>query len=778
VSYGMATPYLPVTELLRRYFRIEARDDPATARRRVMEGLLRLDTALEPDRPALLALLDLGADDPAWQALDPPHRRRQTLDAVKRLLLRQSREQPLLLVFEDLHWCDSETQALLDSLVESLPTAQILLLVNYRPEYEHRWSHKTYYAQLRLDPLQAESAEELLQVLLGADVALEPLRQRLIAQTEGNPLFLEESVRTLVETGVLLGERGAYRLARAPSQIEVPATVQAILAARIDRLAPDDKRLLQAAAVIGKDVPFRVLAAVSDLAEGLLTDGLVHLQAAEFLYEASLFPEREYTFKHALTHDVSYRGLLQARRRALHARIVEAIEQLHPDRLEEQVERLAHHALGGEIWEKALAYCRQAGLRALGRSVHREAAAAFERALLALQQLPATRDRLEEAIDIRLDFPRTLIPLGEISRLLERLGEAEAIARDLEDRPRLGRVAAFQTGSFWWVGEHARAIEAGRRAVALAESLGDTAIWVVGSYYLAMAHIATGEHRQGAAILQQTTARLTGPLVRERFGGAGYPATMTRAWLAWSLAELGEFAEAMASAQQAVQIAEQLNHPYSLTHACLELGGVYVRQGAPQQAIPVLERGIGLCRTWDIPIFFAGLAARLGLAYVLAGRAAEGLSLLQEASEQVRAPYRLMYPPQGQTAALIAAARLQADAVDTELAEYALGHAQARHERGHQAWALHLMADNAARTDPPEVDRAESYYRQAFALAEELGMRPLAAHCHLGLGTLYQKVGRDDQAQTELTTAAEAYRSMGMDFWLGKAETTLAGMST
>ena len=295
------------------------------------------------------------------------------------MLLRESQEQPLLLVFEDLHWIDAETQALLDSLVESLPTARILLLVNYRPEYQHGWGSKTYYTQLRLDPLPPASADELLHALLGDDPSLEPLKPLLIARTEGNPFFLEESVRTLVETGVLVGEPGAYRLAQALPTIQVPATVQAVLAARIDRLPPEEKRLLQTAAVIGKDVPLPLLQAIAEMPEDGAARGLAHLQAAEFLYETRLFPEREYTFKHALTHEVAYGSLLQERRRALHARIVEALEALAGDRVAEQVERLAHHALRGEVWDKALAYCHQAGAKA-AHSAYREAVTYFEQA--------------------------------------------------------------------------------------------------------------------------------------------------------------------------------------------------------------------------------------------------------------------------------------------------------------------------------------------------------------------------------------------------------------
>ena len=230
VSYGTATTYLPVIELLRDYFQIESRDDTRKIREKVTGKLLSLDRALEPALAALLALLDVSGDDQQWKTLDPSQRRQRTLEAVKRLLLRESQVQPLVVVFEDLHWIDPETQAILETVIESLPTARLLLLVNYRPEYQHAWGSKTYYRQLRLDALPAASANELLDSLLGSDATSTSLKRVLIQRTEGNPFFLEESVRTLVETGVLAGPRGDYRITRTLETLQIPATVQAILA--------------------------------------------------------------------------------------------------------------------------------------------------------------------------------------------------------------------------------------------------------------------------------------------------------------------------------------------------------------------------------------------------------------------------------------------------------------------------------------------------------------------------------------------------------------------
>ena len=309
------------------------------------------------------------------------------------MLLRESQVQPLLLVFEDLHWIDTETQALLDSLVESLPTARLLLLVNYRPEYQHGWGSKTYYTQLRLDPLPPASADEFLQALLGDDPSLAPLTQLLIARTEGNPFFLEESVRTLVETGVLVGAAGGLSPGAGGAE-HSGAGHGAGGAGGTHR--PPAAGGEAAAADGGGHWHGGALAPAAGHCRaargGTLHRGLTHLQAAEFLYETRLFPEREYTFKHALTHEVAYRSLLQERRRALHARIVEALETLAGERLADQVERLADHAVRGEVWDKALMYCRQAGAKAMERSASREAVGCYEQALAALAHLPEHRD--------------------------------------------------------------------------------------------------------------------------------------------------------------------------------------------------------------------------------------------------------------------------------------------------------------------------------------------------------------------------------------------------
>ena len=509
-SYGQATPYLPVIDLLKAYFQLDDRDDGRRIREKLTGRLLTLDPALGPTLPAFLALLEVPGEDPSWQALDPSQRRQRTLEALTRLFLRESQAQPLLLVFENLHWIDAETQACLDGLVERLPAARLFLLVNYRPEYRHGWGRHPFYTQLRLDPLPPASAEGMLQGLLGDDAGLEPLKARLIAHTQGNPFFLEESVRTLVETQVLVGERGAYRLAKALPSIQVPATVQAVLAARIDRLPPEEKALLQTAAVIGTEVPLALLQAVAEAPEAALRLGLTHLQAAEFLYETHLFPEVTYTFTHALTQQVAYEMLLQDQRRARHARIVAALEALAGDRLAEQVERLAYHALRGEVWDKAVAYGRQAGEKALARSAPREAVRSFEQALSALAHLPERRDTLEQAVDLRLALRIALRPFDDSGRMARYLHEAEALVATLDDPRRLGQVLRSRANYAYFTGAYDQAIAAGERVLALATAGGDVVQQALTHFTLGLAYLARGDYPRAMAYYGQTVAALDG----------------------------------------------------------------------------------------------------------------------------------------------------------------------------------------------------------------------------------------------------------------------------
>ena len=580
-------------------------------------------------------------------------------------------------------------------------------------------------------------------------------------------------MRALAETGVLVGERGDYRLARATYDIQLPATVHAVLEARIGRLPLDDKTVLQTAAVIGKHVPFALLRAVADVPEELLSASLMRLRRSELLYETTLVPELEYAFKHAVSHDVCYAGIIHDRRRALHARTMEAIEQLCAERLAEQIDRLAYHALAGEVWDKAVRYCREAGAKAAGRSAYREAVTCFEQALAALTHLPETVQTIEQAIDLRLDLRNSLTPLGELPRIFDHLCKAEALADRIGDQRRIGWISAFLTFHFWLSSDLDRAVEAGHRALAVAQAHSDFTLQVVTNLRLGQAYLV-GDYARARECFQRNIACLEGDLIRERFGEAGLPSVLSRVWLVQALTEQGEFAEGIVRGEEALRIAEMVDHPYSLVGACRGLGYLYLRKGDLKEAIDLLERSYRLCQAWDIPTWFFGIASFLGYAYVLSGRLADGLLSLERMIEQsIGMGHQRTH---GCPVIFLSEAYRLANRVEDaiRLARQALDFARDHGGAPDQAWALRTLGQIASHRDPVDAEKAETCYRQALTLAETLGMRPLVADCHFGLGKLYGRTGKCHEAREHLVTAAAMYDEMDMQSWLEQAKAAVS----
>jgi class 3 adenylate cyclase/tetratricopeptide (TPR) repeat protein len=776
LPYGKHTSYQPIVALLRAYFGLVS-TEPVTARERI-SAALGPQAAAEFVAP-LMAILDLPVQDDRWAKLTEDQRRRRTLEAVKYLVSRRSHETPVCLCVEDLHWIDAETQAVLDGLVDTAPSCRLLLLVTYRPEYEHTWGTKTYYSQVHVDPLPASGTQTVLDALLGRAADMAPLKHLLAARTDGNPFFLEESVRHLVDTGVLQGERGAYHLDRTSDASDLrhlPETVQSVLAARIDRLLPEDKRVLQAASAIGKDVPRTLLEAVVERGEQDLDASLSRLQARELLYERGFFPEVEYTFKHALTLDVAYGSLVRDRRRILDARIVSAIERRYPTLPAEQLDRLAHHALRGEIWDKAVLYCREAGARAFARSAHRTAAAYFDQTLSALTRLPSTRETMELAIDVRLDLRYALSPLGEYRRLLETLTEAQQLAERLDDRRRLGTIASFLCNYFSLRFDFARATEHGERALAIATALGDVGLSAVSNANLALTYFAQGQYRRSVDAAMRVTA-LKGDLERERFGMTMPAAVFGRSVASWSLANLGDFAAARHVADEAVTIAESLDHPHSVIFACIGLGTVHLRQGDLPAAIAVLERAYALWQTVDLPAVLLEFAHQLASAYAQAGRADDAAHLLQRALAQavlLRHRYGNVLRSGAMAEVLLAAGRTD-EALP--LAQLYVELTKGVDARGAHASALHLLGEVLARAEPADLDQALSVFSFALTVAQELEMRPLQARCHLGLGRVHRAAGARASAESALTTALQMLEALGMTMWATQARRELSALT-
>jgi DNA-binding NtrC family response regulator/class 3 adenylate cyclase/tetratricopeptide (TPR) repeat protein len=778
VSARKAPPYLSLANLLRGYLGLELVDEPARIHEQLSDRLTGLDVGLCPLASPLLAILDVPFEDRAWARHDARERRRRMLDAALQVIRAASRVAPVMVVVDDLQWVDSETQAFLDLLVDSIPGAPVLLLVNYRPEGEHDWGRKTYYTQVRVDALSASSASALLDALVGKEPSLGGLKRLLIERTEGNPFFIEESVRTLAETGALVGDQGGYRTQRAVTSLQVPVTVESVLAARMDRLASSDKRLLQAAAVIGKDVPYALLRFIADRGDNELHEGLGTLQSAEFLYEVQRLPEVEYTFKHALTHDVAYGSLLETTRRGLHARIVEAIEAIHRERLSEYLEQLADHALRGGLREKAVDYLGRAGQKAAARSALQDARKWFEQALGALETLPESQSTLERAFELRLELRSVLNLLGELRIALERLREAEALAERLNDDHRRGRVWAFMANIHALLEDLDEALVPGTRAVEIAGGLGDLRLRIVATTYLAHVHFLRGEYERVVELATDNIAALPDEWVYEYFASSAPPSVYDRCWLTMSLAQLGRFAEAGEYEAEALRLAEPTRHAYTIGQAYRAAATLRLLKGDWANARSLIEHGIAGYRTGNIVVLLS--TALASSAWVLAqlGEASEALGRLRE-SEQLleRRVAKGIVAYRGWEYHALGRACLLLGRLDEAWTLGDRAVASCLSQPGYAAHALHLLGDVATHPDQFDAERGEARYRQALALAGQLGMRPLVAHCHLGLGKLYRRTGKREQAQKHLAAATTMYREMGMRFWLEQAEAEMKELS-
>jgi predicted ATPase/class 3 adenylate cyclase len=744
VSYGKATPYFPVIDLLKRYTHVEDADEPRTVRAKVTGQLLTLDETLQETVPALLWLLDVLPDDSPFRTLEPPQRRQRTLEALKRVLLRESQVQPLLLVFEDLHWIDAETQALLDSLIESLPTVRLLLLVNYRPEYQHGWGSKTYYTQLRLDPLPPASAEAVLEALLGQDPSLAPLKRLLIERTEGNPLFLEESVRTLVETGALVGEPGAYRLTQGLPTIQVPATVQAILAARIDRLPPEEKQLLQAAAVIGTEVPFPLLPAIAELPEATLYRGLAHLQAAEFLYETRLFPERAYTFKHALTQQVAYQSLLTSTRQRYHAQLAQALEA-RSETVETQPELLAHHYTEAGLAAPAVAYWQRAGERSNMRSAYVEVVAHLTRGLEVLQTLPETLERARRELDMQSALGQALqITKGYAALEVEHAyTRARELCQKLGDTPQLFAVLRGLATYYLTRGQVQESHQLGEQLFRLAQGQVDPvprmlAHFMLGQvvFYLGKPAMSQAHHAQ---VLTLYTAQEAQALA-VRYGldlGVG-----SHSWQAWALWQLGTPTQALRHSQAARTLAHEGSHPVSLAFALLWATVLHQFRREVSAVHEIAMEAITLATEQGFTQRLAHATVLHGWALARQGQGEVGRAAIRQGLTASLATGSMLLQPYG--LGLLAETYATGGHPDEGLA--VLAEAQAvMAVTGVQWYAAELSRLKGAlllRQAVPDTAQAEACFQQALVLARHQQAPSWELRAAMSLSCLWQQQGK------------------------------------
>ena len=605
VSHGKASAYFAVIDLLYNYFKILGEDDQRARRAKVTGNVLTLDRALGDTLPYVLALLGIADEDDPLAGMDAQIRKRRTLDAIKRVLLRESLNQPLMLMFEDLHWIDEDTQAFLNLLADSIGTAKILLLVNYRPEYQHQWGSKTYYTQLRLDPLGKDRAEEMLAALLGDGKDLIPLKRLIIVRTEGNPFFMEETVQVLLDEGALVRDGAAIKVTKSLNELKIPPTVQGILAARIDRVPAAEKELLQTLAVIGKDFPLALVREITKKPDDEIDSMLNSLQLAEFIYEQPTVGDVEYTFKHALTHDVAYNSVLIERRKLLHERVGSAMEASFAQSIDDHLSQLAYHYGRSANVRKALEYLRLAGRQAHQRLAHGEAIVLLSAALQLLKSLPEDDERRREEANLQITFAEAAgAARGPAD---DEVGAALARARDLctqlGDTRRIFRVLLGLRFFYNFKSQWQNDLETSQQLVALAEREPGPARLLWANTALGESLEYQGRHRDARAHLEKAIALI--PAIAEH---TVFPVADPRVAALDVLGDvlwcLGFPDRALERCREALTLARTLGRPFPLCSAYSGVCTVYrdrgevsaLEEAANELRVLADEHGFGLYR--------------------------------------------------------------------------------------------------------------------------------------------------------------------------------------
>jgi predicted ATPase/class 3 adenylate cyclase len=769
VSHGKASPYLPVIELLKSYFRIEPQDDERTRREKVTGKVLTLDRSLEDSLPYLFALLGIEEQLSSLQQMDPQIRRKRTFEALKKLFLRESLNQPLILIFEDLHWIDSETQGFLDILSEGIASAKILLLVNYRPEYRHEWGQKTYYTQLRLAPFGKAEAEEFLTFLLGHDPTLTALKHQILTKTEGTPFFMEEVVQTLVEDGTLAGERGYYTLTQAVATLQLPTTVQGVLAARIDRLVPDEKALLQQLSVIGREFPLSLVTQVIAQSEDDRYRLLSALQRKEFLYEQPAFPEVEYIFKHALTQEVVYNSVLIERRKVLHEQTAQVMEQLYHDRLEEHYDELAHHYSRSGNTEKAIEYLQKAGQQAVQRSANVEAIGHITTALDLLKTMPDTPQRAQQELTLQVTLG---VPL-QASKGFASLEVEKTYRRALELCQQLSETSQLFTvlrGLWVFYNVHAELQTArtlGEQLLRLAQQTRDPGLLlqaheaIAGTAQFAGAFTLSRMHcEQGLALYDPLQHRSLAFVYGHDSGIGCLTRLVLELWL------LGYPDQALTKANELLTQAQHLTHVHSQAMALSQSAfhHQYRREGQLMQR--QAEAMIALSEEHGLSFMLALGTIQRGWAMAEQGQLEEGITHLrhglaaaQNTGGQLGRSYQLSLlvdalgkasqPEEGLS--VVAEALAHVNGTGERFCETELYRLKGMLTLAARGWKLET-GSTSPQAPMAVAQEAEGYFLKAIDIAREQHAKSWELRATVSLARLWQSQGKHHEAYSILST--------------------------
>jgi len=752
VSHGKASAWLPVLELLRKYFGIADGDDAATRREKVSAALTALEPALSDATPYLFGLLGIVEGVDSLAQMDPQIKKQRTLDAIKRIVVRESLKQPLIVIFEDLHWIDEQTQALLDLLADSIANARVLLLVNYRPEYRHEWSNKSHYVQIGLKPLGRENAEELLTGLLEGAIELQPLKRLIIERTGGNPFFIEEMVQALFDEGALV-RNGVVRVTRSLSQLRLPPTVQGILAARIDRLSAEQKELLQTLAVIGRESPRALISKMIATAEAQLERMLAELRAAEFIYVQPGLADTEYVFKHALTQEVAYNSLLIERRKLLHERAGRALESIFVNQLDDHLTQLAHHYSHSANLDKAVEYLGRAGQQAVQRSANPDAITSLTLAIDLLNKLPEGPERDQRELTLQLALGPALIAIrgwaeGKVEGAYTR---ARELCERLGDPPE-SFSALFGLHTVYFLRDEIRS------AYGLAEQLLSRAQRVHDPALLLLAYEALGHasHQKGELLRAREQLEMAISLYdREHHRPLAFligfdPEVACLSYSTWTLWYLGYPDQALKIGNEALALAQGLSHPHTLAFA--EFFFCVLRHFR-REVLAVREsseRVISLSAEHGFTHWLASATSQRGWAMAEQGHHEDGIAQMLNAQATLHTigaelgwPHFLSMPAR----AFIEKGRFDDAAI--ALTE-ALTLSFQREDRVYEPEAHRLKGELLLRLDGSNAAEAQNCFKRAIEIARKQSAKSWELRATMSLARLLRDTDRRDEARTML----------------------------
>jgi class 3 adenylate cyclase/tetratricopeptide (TPR) repeat protein len=626
LHYGGAMAYLPVLDILRSYFDIKEGEREFVIKKKIEEKILQLDEKLKSVLPPFQEILSLEVEDRAYLKVEPVEKKSRTFEAIRDLLIRESQNKSLVLAFEDLHWIDKTSEELLDYLMGWLSNARILLILLYRPEYTHQWGSKSFYSKIGVDQLSTKTSAELVQAILEGGEVVPELRELILNRAGGNPLFVEELTQSLVENGSIQSVDNRYILIRKASDIQVPDTLQGIIAARIDRVEESLKRIMQVASVIGREFAFRILQTTMGMREELKAQ-LLNLQGLEFISEKRLFPELEYIFKHALTQEVAYNSLLHKRRKEIHEKIGRAIEELYPDHLAEYYELLAYHFGRCDDTEKALEYLSLANQKALNLNAIEEAMDYFDEAMKLLDTLPESKPNQQRRISLVSNQLFVFMLLFKMSEYYDLLKIYEPIAKDLGNPQLLGALYARWTQCEWWFGDFDRAIQRGTKAIELLKSA--DSFEAIESGYLGMmwSYLWKGMADKVIALKKDVLR-----IAEQQFNLRLYVYGLSGVSVAYSY--LGRWDEAVQEGQEALTLAEEFSDNSMISFANLILSFPYIYKGDLAQGMEYAELAVQKAPTladkaWAQPF--------LAWALCHAGETQQGIEILETLIPMYRA---------------------------------------------------------------------------------------------------------------------------------------------